>query len=84
MIYKTEGKVYQHCKKRLLIFPSSAGMSLTKLSLNNLIIPGQWDMPSGDGKTVNLFLQCRAPANGFRCDPVLFCKPPIPQLFSWV
>jgi len=30
-------------KKRLLIFPSPAGMSLTKLSLggNNLIIPGQ-------------------------------------------
>jgi hypothetical protein len=29
-----------HCKKRLLIFPFLAGMSLTKLSLagNNLII----------------------------------------------
>jgi hypothetical protein len=40
-------------------------MSLTKLSLagNNLIIPGQRefgysDIPSGDGKTVHLFLQC--------------------------
>jgi hypothetical protein len=34
-----------HCKKNLPIFPSSAGMSLTKLSLaeNNLIIPGQRD-----------------------------------------
>ncbi len=31
-----------HCKKRLSIFPSPAGMSLAKLSLagNNLIIPG--------------------------------------------
>jgi hypothetical protein len=34
-----------HCKKWLLIFPSLAGMSLTKLSLawNNKIIPGQWE-----------------------------------------
>jgi hypothetical protein len=32
-----------HCKKRLAIFPSPGGMSLTKLSLagENLIIPGQ-------------------------------------------
>jgi hypothetical protein len=32
-----------HCKERLGVFPSLAGMSLTKLSLagNNLIIPGQ-------------------------------------------
>jgi hypothetical protein len=32
-----------HCKKRFAIFPSPAGMSLTKLSLagDNLIIPGQ-------------------------------------------
>ncbi len=32
-----------HCKKRLTIFPSSAGMPLTKVSLvwNNLIISGQ-------------------------------------------
>ncbi len=32
-----------HCKKRLEIFLSPAGMSLTKLSLagNNLINPGQ-------------------------------------------
>jgi hypothetical protein len=31
-----------HCKKRLAVFPSPDGMSLTKLSLagNNLIIPG--------------------------------------------
>jgi hypothetical protein len=30
-----------HCEKRFAIFPSTAGMSLTKLSLggNNLIIP---------------------------------------------
>jgi hypothetical protein len=32
-----------HCKKRFVIFPSPAGMSLTKLSLDgkNLIIPVQ-------------------------------------------
>jgi hypothetical protein len=32
-----------HCKKRSPIFPASAGMSLSKLSLagNNLIIAGQ-------------------------------------------
>ncbi len=35
-----------HCKKRLLYFPSPAGMSLTKLSLagNNLITPGQGEV----------------------------------------
>ncbi len=55
---------YVHCKKRLAVFPSPAGMSLTKLSLagNNLIIPGQTefvrDIPTGDRKTANLFLQC--------------------------
>ncbi len=34
--------VHPHYKKRLMIFPSPAGMSLTKLSLavNNYIIPG--------------------------------------------
>ncbi len=34
---------YVHCKKRLAIFPSLVGMSLTKLYLagNNLNIPGQ-------------------------------------------
>ncbi len=32
----------QHCKKRLAVFPSPAGMSLIKLSLtgNDLIISG--------------------------------------------
>jgi hypothetical protein len=52
-----------HCKKRLAIFPSSAGMSLTKLSLarKNLIIPDQGeflvtDIPAGDGKIAKPFL----------------------------
>ncbi len=38
-----------HCKKRLAIFPSSAGMALTKLSAGNN------DIPEGDGKIANLF-----------------------------
>jgi hypothetical protein len=37
-------------RKWLAVFPSPAGMSLTKLSLG--------DIPAGDGKTANLFLQC--------------------------
>jgi hypothetical protein len=40
---KVSKKVMEHCKKRLRIFLSPAGMSLTQLSLagNNLIFPGQ-------------------------------------------
>jgi hypothetical protein len=37
-----------HCKKSLKIFPSPAGMSLTSLVS---------DLPTGDGKIANLFLQ---------------------------
>jgi hypothetical protein len=56
-----------HTVKRLAIYPSPAGTPLTKLSLagNNLIIPGQRpgslvsDIPAGDGKIANLFLQCK-------------------------
>ncbi len=56
-----------HCKKRLRIFPSTAGMLLTKISLawNNLFIPGRGslvsdipsreslvsDIPAGTGKS---------------------------------
>jgi len=57
-----------HCKKRLAIFPSPAGMSLTTLSLavNNLYMTSLFllresvvsDIPAGDGKLANLFLQC--------------------------
>jgi hypothetical protein len=53
-----------HCKKRLMIFPFSAGMSLTKLFLagKNLNIPDHGeigcDIPAGGGKIGNLFLQC--------------------------
>ncbi len=45
-----------HCKKRLAVFPSPAGMPLTKLSLagNNL----------GDRKTANLFLLCKSDKKG--------------------
>jgi hypothetical protein len=54
-----------HCKKRFVIFPSPAGMSLTKLSLggNNDVIYKLFppreslvsDIPPGVGKIVNLF-----------------------------
>jgi hypothetical protein len=42
MVYKKYA-IYIYTVKRLVILPSSAGMTLTKLSLarNNLIIPGQ-------------------------------------------
>jgi hypothetical protein len=56
---------YTTLYKKLSFSPSPAGMSLTKLFLagNNLIIPGQEefaysDIPGGDGKNDNLFLQC--------------------------
>jgi hypothetical protein len=51
-------------KKRLMNFPSPAGMSLTKLSLGGiiLIIPGQGEFgkwhPGWGGKIAILFLQC--------------------------
>jgi hypothetical protein len=41
--YNTAVQKVIHCKKRLAVFPSPAGMSLRKLSLagNSLIIPLQ-------------------------------------------
>jgi hypothetical protein len=42
-------------KKRLAIFPSPGGISLTKPSLTVLVS----DIPAGDGKIPNLFLQCK-------------------------
>jgi hypothetical protein len=62
-----------------VIFPSTAGMSLTKLSLggNNYVIyelfPAREslvrDILAGDGKIVNLFLQCSHNNNkiSFKC-----------------
>jgi hypothetical protein len=51
-----------HCKKKLAIFPPPAGMSLTKLFLGGNNFPPRKslvsDIPSGDGKTANPFLQC--------------------------
>jgi hypothetical protein len=53
----------------LMIFPSPAGMSLTKLSLGGnydviyKLFPSMEslvsDIPAGDGKMGNLFSQCR-------------------------
>jgi hypothetical protein len=59
----TLGYNYLYCKKMLQIFPSPAGMSLTKLSLgNNLIFhdreSGVSDILAREGKIANLFLQC--------------------------
>jgi hypothetical protein len=57
-------KMCKHCKKRLGVFLSPAGMSLTKLSLarNNKIVPAREslviDFPAGDRKIANFFLQC--------------------------
>ncbi len=58
--------VFLHCKKWLAIFPSPAGMSLTKLSLagnNQITVFPAWenlvsDIPARDRKIANLFLQC--------------------------
>jgi hypothetical protein len=53
-----------HCKKGELFSRPLAGMSLTNLFLagNILIIPRQgefgYDIPAGDGKIANFFLQC--------------------------
>ncbi len=51
----TRGRDSIHCKKRLSFFPFPAGMSLTKVSLKSLLS----DVPTGDGKNDNLFLQRR-------------------------
>jgi hypothetical protein len=62
-----------HRKKSLLIFPSPAGMSLTRLSLGGnydviykLFLPRESsvsDIPAGDGNVKKLFLRCtRRPA----------------------
>jgi hypothetical protein len=49
-----------HCKKKVSDFASPAGMSLTKLTLaaRESLVGG---IPAGDGKIVNLFLQCTIP-----------------------
>jgi hypothetical protein len=52
--YERDHRTTVHCKKRFVVFPPTAGMSLTKLSLDG----NNSDIPSGDGKIVKLFLQC--------------------------
>jgi hypothetical protein len=59
---------YIHCKNSFSIFPSPAGMSLTKLSLggNSLYMTSLFppreslvsDIPAGDGNIKKLFLRC--------------------------
>ncbi len=65
VVYDTCLGINVHCKKRLAIFPSPAGMSLTKLSMVGNNRPGSKlfpaieslvsDIPAGDGKIANLF-----------------------------
>jgi hypothetical protein len=71
-----------HCKKISAIFPSPAWMSLTKLSLagKKSIIPGAVeslvsDIPAGEGKIANLFLQCVML-------PALYCRGRNPRNFK--
>jgi hypothetical protein len=56
LIVKRSAYVQSTLKKRYVIFPSPAGMSLTKLGK---IIPAREslvsDIPAGDGKIANLF-----------------------------
>jgi hypothetical protein len=55
----------RYAKKKVIDFPSPAGMSLTKLPLgwNYEIIPAQGEfvsnIPTGDGKSDNLFYSVR-------------------------
>jgi hypothetical protein len=56
--------LYLHCKRRLAVFPSPAGMSLTKLGdwkSRVLWAPVVSDIPAGDGKTSTLLVQCKQP-----------------------
>jgi hypothetical protein len=61
----TAGSIHVHCNKRLAIFPSPAWWSLTNSPWPRIIklFPAMdslvSDIPAGDGKIVNLFLQCR-------------------------
>jgi hypothetical protein len=68
--YRMQGTYNIHCKKELAVFPSPAGMSLIKLFLggNNLVFspPRESlvsDIPAGDGKMANSFLQCICSCN---------------------
>jgi hypothetical protein len=68
-------RMTSHCKKWFAIFPSPAGMSLTKLfnvNLNYKLFPARESLVSDilaeNGKTSNLFLQCSEEPFA-RCDP---------------
>jgi hypothetical protein len=64
-----------------MIFPSPAGMSLTKLSLGGnydviyKLFPSREslvsDIPAGDGKMANLFLQCMVAPSSSMTPPLL-------------
>jgi hypothetical protein len=45
-----------HCKKRLAVFPSLARMSFSLIPARESLVS---DILAGDGKTTNLFLQCK-------------------------
>jgi hypothetical protein len=75
-----------HCKK-ILAIPSPVGMSLNKISLaGNNLFPSREslvsDIPAGDEKIANLFLQCAltqpAPASSQPCDVIHIIPPEMP------
>jgi hypothetical protein len=68
-----------HCKKRLQVFPSPAGMSLTKLSRPGIILlfPA-WerldsDIPTGDRKNYYLFYSVEG-VKHFNVTPPILCE----------
>jgi hypothetical protein len=73
MLLPIKNPLILHCNKRLAIFPSPAGMSLTNSLWQGIffiqIVPGQGefgsDIPAGDGKIGNLFLQYTAIVSKF-------------------
>ncbi len=63
---KHNGCAASHCKKRLSVFPSPAGISLTKLS-------------DGDGKTDNLFYSVQSARLSLQSSKIAPFRPPHPQ-----
>jgi hypothetical protein len=66
-----------HCKERLAVFPSPAGMSLTWTGIIKFFLARESlvsDVPAGDERTANLFLQCKEQGEGYESkkDPRIY------------